>query len=77
MPHPVKYKTSYQILADQQHKDEAESVGLTESVVLAVPLLQSFRKQKKVIRKWEKSFQFLLASDTLIRFVFSVIFVLI
>lgn len=52
------------ILGDQQHMDEANANGLD---CMDADALKKFNKDKKVIKKFAKSFDAFLASDSLIK----------
>jgi len=64
LPFKVKTKMSFIVIGDQKHVDEATEKGIPfiDSVGL-----QKFKKDKKKIKKWAKSYDALLASDSLVR----------
>jgi len=55
---------SFLIIGDQKHLDEATAIGLPK---IDSDGLSKFKKDKKIIKKWAKQYDGLLASDSLIR----------
>lgn len=55
------------MIADQKHSDEAAAQGLEGVDVTTLDNLKKFNKDKKLIKKWAKKYSLLLATDTLIK----------
>jgi len=64
LPHRVKTKMSFIIIGDQKHVDEAIEKGISN---IDSAGLTKFKKDKKKIKKWAKTYDCLLASDSLVR----------
>jgi len=64
LPHRVKTKMTFIVIGDQKHVDEANEKGIP---VIDSAGLTKFKKDKKKIKKWAKSYDCLLASDSLVR----------
>jgi len=54
------------LIADQKHADEAKAAGL-DIEVTSLDSLKKFNKDKKLIKKWAKKFNLLLATDSLVK----------
>jgi len=54
------------LIADQKHADEVAAAGL-DIEVTSLDALKKFNKDKKLIKKWAKKYSLLLATDTLIK----------
>jgi large subunit ribosomal protein L10Ae len=54
------------LIADQKHADAAKAANLDITVVMMDDLTK-FNKDKKLIKKWAKKFSLLLATDTLVK----------
>ena len=64
LPYHVKPKFRICILGDQQHIDEATKLGVDNK---DVEYLKSLNKNKKLVKKLAKSYDFFLASESVIR----------
>jgi len=64
LPHKIKTKMTFIIIGDQKHCDEAQAKGIP---YIDSAGLTKFKKDKKKIKKWAKTYDCLLASDSLVR----------
>jgi len=64
LPSRVKSKMSFVVIGDQKHCDEAQEKGIA---FIDSAGLTKFKKDKKKIKKWAKTYDCLLASDSLVR----------
>jgi large subunit ribosomal protein L10Ae len=62
--HLCKTKIRTCVIGDVQHVEEAKALGLD---CIDLDGLKKFNKDKKLIKKWAKKYQILLATDTLSR----------
>jgi len=53
-------------IADEKHADEAKAAGVDVDVV-NMDFLKKFNKDKKLIKKWAKKYSVLLATDSLVK----------
>ena len=54
-------------IADEKHSDEAKAANLTGVDVVNMDFLKKFNKDKKLIKKWAKKYNSLLATDSLVK----------
>ena len=54
-------------IADEKHSDEAKAAELTNVDVVTMDFLKKFNKDKKLIKKWAKKYNCLLATDSLVK----------
>jgi len=64
VPFRTKPKLKVMIIGDQQHVDECAALNLE---CIDVEGLKKFKKDKKLVKKWAKQYDAMLASDSLIR----------
>ena len=62
LSHTCKTKIKTCVIGDVQHMEEAKALGIE---CLDLDGLKKFNKDKKLIKKWAKKYQLLLATDTL------------
>jgi len=53
-------------IADEKHADEAKAAGVDVDIV-NMDFLKKFNKDKKLIKKWAKKYSVLLATDSLVK----------
>lgn len=63
LPNIPRPKLKICLIADAKHMEEAKATGLDVDVV-DLDSLKKFNKEKKPIKKWAKQYSILLASDT-------------
>jgi len=66
LPHVPRNKLGICLIGDQKHVDEAKSLGLTIDTT-DLDSLKKFNKDKKLVKKWAKKYDQLLASDTVLK----------
>merc|ERR1712224_28822 len=54
------------IIADEKHKTEAKDQGIDIDLT-DLDALKKFNKDKKLVKKWAKQYQLLIASDTVLK----------
>ena len=54
------------MIADAKHADEAKKAGLDIDIT-DLDTLKKFNKDKKLVKKWAKSYTLLLASDSVLK----------
>ena len=64
LPHVPRNNLKICIIGDQKHIDEAKGLNVD---VMDLDGLKKFNKEKKLIKKWAKKYQVLLATDTLVK----------
>ncbi|XP_049850721.1 uncharacterized protein LOC126323765 [Schistocerca gregaria] len=64
LPYVARPKTKVCVIGDQKHLDICKELGVN---AVSVDDLKKFNKNKKLIKKWARSYDVLLATDTLIR----------
>jgi len=64
VPYRTKPKLKVMIIGDQQHVDECAALNFE---CIDVEGLKKFKKDKKLVKKWAKQYDAMLASDSLIR----------
>merc|ERR1712139_170746 len=55
------------LIADEKHSDEAKAANLASVDVVNMDFLKKFNKDKKLIKKWAKKYNVLLATDALVK----------
>ena len=66
LPHVPRPKLKICLIADAKHQEEAKAQGLDIDVV-DLDSLKRFNKEKKPIKKWAKKYTILLATDSLVK----------
>jgi large subunit ribosomal protein L10Ae len=66
LPNVPRPKMNICLIADQKHVDEAKAANL-DIEVTTLDALKKFNKDKKVIKKWAKKYSVLLATDSLVK----------
>ena len=66
LPHVPRPKLKICLIADAKHQEEAKQLGLDVDVV-DLDSLKKFNKEKKPIKKWAKKYTILLATDSLVK----------
>jgi large subunit ribosomal protein L10Ae len=66
LPHVPRPKLKICLIADAKHQEEAKALGLDVDVV-DLDSLKKFNKEKKPIKKWAKKYTILLATDSLVK----------
>jgi len=64
LPYPTKTNIKILVIGDQKHLDECNAKGFE---CIDAEGIKSFKKDKKLIKRWVNSYDVLLASDSLIR----------
>merc|ERR1712226_83821 len=54
-------------IADEKHADEAKAAELQGVDIVSMDFLKKFNKDKKLIKKWAKKYNQLLATDSLVK----------
>merc|ERR1719446_1239695 len=56
------------LIADAKHAEEAKKNGLDKDIdITDLDTLKKFNKDKKLVKKWAKKYQLLIASDTVLK----------
>ena len=66
LPNVPRPKLKICLIADAKHQAEAQKAGLDIDVT-SLDELKKFNKEKKVVKKWAKQYALLLASDTVLK----------
>jgi large subunit ribosomal protein L10Ae len=64
LPHVPRPKLKICLIADAKHAEEAKGLDID---VVELDSLKKFNKEKKPIKKWAKQYTILLATDTLVK----------
>ncbi|TNV75612.1 hypothetical protein FGO68_gene16736 [Halteria grandinella] len=70
LPNSIRQKLKICIIADAKTQEQATDEGLIKDGnvnIMNYDQLRAFNKQKKVIKKWQKSYKQLMCSESLIR----------
>merc|ERR1719337_397401 len=67
LPNVPRPKMKICFIADEKHADEAKAANLEGVDVVSMDFLKKFNKDKKLINKWAKKYSVLLATDSLVK----------
>merc|ERR1712087_196083 len=67
LPNVPRQNMKICFIADEKHADEAKAANLEGVDLVNMDFLKKFNKDKKLIKKWAKKYSVLLATDSLVK----------